>query len=116
MRKAIFYSWDRVLKDSNKDSIKILEIFKSINLGKDRVQYRGNSFILNLTELIHSNYTISEKIDYLGLCSLRNYFDYEYQKESGLFLYFSPISIEKIKLNRLLTINDDYIKFKYEEI
>ena len=113
MVKALFYSWNKVLKYNAYNETKLLNFFSKRVIPKE---LSGNSFILNTKDLILSKYFLSEKIDYIYLCSIRNFFDYNYSKEAGLFLYFSPISIEKIKTNRLLTIKDDYIKFKYEEI
>lgn len=88
---------------------------KQFSETKVPLEFKGNSFILNARDLFKASYYDSEKIDYIALCSLRNYFDFEYSKEAGLYIYFSPISKEKLLKNRLLTINNDFIKFKYEE-
>ncbi len=113
----IFFSWRKILKISNITPNKILDIFSEISSKGVVPKYlTGNSFILNISDLITSNYYMTEKFDYITLAAVRNYFDYEYQNESGLWLPYTDIDIVKIQNNRLLQIKNNYIRFKYEEI
>ncbi len=114
--KPIFFNWDKVKRVCKYDHYKILDMFSQFS--KEGVPHKlaGNSFILNVQDLINQGGFDSEKFDYIILAAMRNYFDYEYQNEKGLWLPFSSIDKVKISKNRLLQICDNYIRFKYEEI
>jgi len=113
--KLLFYSWDKVVKQCDGKIDCILTLFKTFNTKSVPTNLIGDSFMINLDELLSSLSSDVEKIEYLYLCSLRNYFDYKYQNNAKLYLYFSPISVEKISRNSLLKLENDYIKFIYEE-
>lgn len=116
MGKVLFYSWKQVVGYCDSDPKKVLEFFRTSSKTGIPRRLFGKSFILNCSSLMDSAYYDTEKIDYISLCSIRNFFDYQYNNEAGLYKYFSPVNIEKLQHNRLLTIKNDYIKFKYEEI
>ena len=116
MNNLILYDWDKVVRENKSNSLKILDSFKSFNKYGVPKKFIGNSFLLNSLSLLYGNNTESEKIDYLYLASLRNYFDYKYQNISGLYLYFSDLATERVLHNTALYIENDYIHFKYEEL
>ena len=115
MSKIKFFNWDKVIRAGKYDHYKILDIFSSFAKKPVPLNLAGNSFILNIKGFADSKYYDSEKFDYIMLAALRNYFDYEYQANSGLWLPVSPIDTVKISKNRLLRIEDNYIQFKYEK-
>jgi hypothetical protein len=115
MNKIIFYSWRKIIEHTKGDIYNTLVTFKSFISKPVPKDFQGKSFIINLEGLLGSSSSDVEKIEYILLASLRNYFDYKYQNDAKLYLYFSDISLERISKNKLLTIDNDYIKFKYEE-
>jgi len=114
--KPIFFNWDKVLKAGNYNPYKVLDLFNQFSKQGVPTNLAGNSFILNVQDLMNQGSFDYEKFDYIILAAMRNYFDYEYQNELGLWLPYSTIDTVKISKNRLLQICDNYIRFKYEEI
>jgi len=114
--KPIYFDWDKIIKAAKYDQYKILDMFKQFSKEGVPPKLAGNSFILNVQDLMNQVGFDSEKFDYIILAAIRNYFDYEYQNEVGLWLPYSPIDTVKISKNRLLQICDNYIRFKHEEI
>jgi hypothetical protein len=115
MNKIIFYSWRKIVEYNKGDIYETANTFKSFITKPVPKNFLGKSYIINLKDLMECSSSDVEKIEYLLLASLRNYFDYKYQNDAKLYLYFSDISLERISKNKLLTIENDYIKFKYEE-
>lgn len=115
MKNLLFYSWDKVVKENKANTLNVLNSFLEYNRKGVPAKLNGNSFILNSYDILKGAYTEREKIDYLYLASLRNYFDYKYQGMTGLYLYFSDLAEERVYKNRALIVVDDYIKFKHEE-
>lgn len=78
---------------------------------------KGNSFLVNPLELFNDKTTdITYKAQYLRLAGRRDYLLYRQYGIKYLDLSYLPeVSIEAIKLNPLLTINNNIVKFKYEE-
>jgi hypothetical protein len=109
MSKALWFDWKKI---NTQCSGSIACIYKKFEQGD---LPPGSSFLLNLDGVLNHRVSINHKVMYFYLASLRNYFDYEYRDNLGLYLYFSDIKIEHIKQNKLLTIENDYIRFYYEE-
>lgn len=78
--------------------------------------FSGDSFLLNPYSLVFSQYTDKEIADYIGLASFRKYSEYLTTNDAGLDILHSPLSEEQIKQNRLLSIENGRIRFKYEEV
>ena len=78
----------------------------------------GDSYLLNPRLLLKNENTVSFKhmAEYVGLASYRRYNDYKMTNESTLLLYQNKMKIANIKTNPLLTIRDNKIHFKLEEI
>lgn len=75
----------------------------------------GNSFLLNFPALYNCNIDVLQKQQYLLLASKRNFADYLILNNPNLDLSLYPeISIDKLKNNPLLTINNNLIIFKFE--
>jgi hypothetical protein len=115
MKKTIFYSWARIAEYCKGDIHCIVKTFKTFTNKPVPPNLSGKSFILNLKDLLDSKALESEIVEYLLLASLRNYFDYKYQNDTTLYLFFSDISSDRIRKNKLLTLENNYIKFIYEE-
>lgn len=125
----LLFNWNEILKRSKgnvMDTITILRIItfkltpKNYN---DRVfkfyehYYGGQSFLLNPEELLSTGRSYSDKevVEYAGVASFRNYFEYVQTKDSTLDLLMLPISEDIITKNRLLDIKDGRIHFMFEE-
>jgi hypothetical protein len=77
-----------------------------------------SSFILNPKELF-KNEAGAERYEiytYIKLCSFRSYISYLESKKSNIAtaLVEDCMDISKLKFNRLLTVTDSHIDFKYE--
>jgi hypothetical protein len=79
---------------------------------------KGSNFLLNLIDLVEDKTVdILHKYQYLELSAMRRYSDYKYYGFSGIDLSLYPdIDIEKIKHNKLLTVINNAINFKYEQV
>jgi hypothetical protein len=78
----------------------------------------GSSFLLNPEQLFSDKTTdILYKSQYIQLAGRRDYTHYLLYDTKYLDLtYFKDVDILKIKTNPLLTIKENKIHFKYEEI
>ena len=125
----LLYDWKKIKKESDgnvKDIMTILHIltYKLPPVNRhDRIfkfwqkSFHGNSFLVNPEPLFiqRRRYSDSEIVQYAGIASLRNYYEYQKTKDTTLdFLYFGREDI--IESNRLLWIEGDSIHFKFEEI
>lgn len=78
--------------------------------------FSGDSYLLNPWPLVFTKeYTVKEIADYIGLASFRKYSEYLTTNDAGLDILHSPLSEAQIKQNRLLSIENGRIRFKYEE-
>lgn len=82
------------------------------------VNLAGNSFLLNPAPFFSDKSTdVIYKAQYIRLAGRRDYATYKYYGTKYLDLsFFKDIDLDAIKHNPLLTINQDKIYFKYEEI
>jgi hypothetical protein len=78
----------------------------------------GNSFLVNPADLFADKTTdIIYKSQYIQLAGRRDYSSYKLYNINYLDLsYFKDIDISKIITNPLLTITENKIHFKYEDI
>jgi hypothetical protein len=78
----------------------------------------GSSFLLNAFSLFNDKSTdVIFKAQYIRLAGRRNYANYKHYGIKYLDLsFFSDIDLNAIKHNPLLTITNNKIYFKYEEI
>lgn len=79
--------------------------------------FDGESFMLNPHELIQNafRWTPREVAQYIGLASFRSYNQYSVSRDASLDLFHSPMNEDDINKNRLLRIDNDRIRFYYEE-
>jgi hypothetical protein len=80
--------------------------------------FTGDSYLLDPHSLLlwgRVEASLKEIADYIGLASLRKYSEYLTTNDAGLDILHSPLSEEQIKQNRLLSIENGRIRFKYEE-
>jgi len=85
---------------------------------KPLLNLSGNNYLLNPAPLFSDKTTdVAYKAQYIRLAGRRDYFQYKYYKTKHLDLsYYTDINLDAIKTNPLLTITDNKIHFKYEEI
>ena len=113
--KTVFFNYYKVIDFCKKDPYKVLDFFSTLYKKPMPTNLVGTSFILDVASLMRSPYYDSEKLDYINLAAIRNFFDYEYQANAGLWLPYATVDTVKIRSNRLLQIKDNYIHFKFEE-
>ena len=126
----IFYNWKKILKESNGKVGDILAILDILTYQKPPVNrkdrrfrfwqksFHGESYLLHPEALFiqRTRYSDKEIAQYAGIASLRNYFDYRSRKDTTLDLIYFTGNQDIINQNRLLSIEDDRIHFKFEEI
>jgi len=126
----LFYNWEKILRESKgsvKDIMTILNIltYKLPPVNRyDRKfkfwtkSFHGNSFLVNPKPIFiqRRRYSDSELVQYAGIASLRNYFEYQKTKDTTLDLLHFTGNEDSIKNNRLLRIENDRIHFLFEEI
>ena len=110
MKRLVFFDRETLLrkgKNSTKDIYALLPNLHTMP---------GKSFIVDLHDLIKdSSADVGEKIDYLMLCSFRNWVDYKFYKNLTLDRRFTNLTDQRIISNPLLAIRNGRIYFKWEE-
>lgn len=98
----------------------MIRYFKYLYL--KRYDYRslaGNNFIVNPEIIIRNPYRLSNQqlAEYLGLCALRNYANYQQSKEVNLELEYFPPWIPKqvVEANPLIELNKTKLIFLKEK-
>lgn len=116
----LHYDFTKIWLLSGGQSDLILKYFTY--LYEDRVEYRslkGHNFILNPETVIDNPLRLSKRAlaEYLGICALRNYSQYQQYKEVNLDLEYFPDYIPRcvVDTNPLLAIDKSKIIFKLEE-
>ena len=127
---VVRYDWNKINKAAKGKLGRIITIFNMIAFNKKVLSrkdpkyyiatkdYSGDSYLLNPKGLFEyrNSYTDREICHYIALAALRNYSEYVISGDSTLSLIRSPISIEKLKANRLLSVEGNRISFLYEEV
>ena len=125
----LLFNWNEILKRSKGNDLDTITILRIITFKltpknyNDRVfkfyehYYGGQSFLLNPEKLLNAGRSYSDKevVEYAGVASFRNYFEYQQTKDSTLDLLMLPISEDIITKNRLLDIKNGRIHFMFEE-
>ena len=77
----------------------------------------GSSFLLNPVDLFEDKLSdILYRVQYIKLAAMRPYSMYKLYQIKTLDLSFLPdINLQAIKHNKLLTINNNQLHFKYED-
>lgn len=125
------YSWRKIKTMAGRSSGRVyLALYSMIHRGLPRSRYdplyklqskdfTGESYLLNVYDLLIKGPTeasIKEIADYVGLASFRKYSEYLLTNDASLDILHSPLSEEQLKQNRLLSIENGRIRFKYEEV
>jgi hypothetical protein len=126
---ATFFNLARLEIESKKDSKRLVETLRLHFINKTKPKnarqeikplsnLKGNSFLLNPEPLFNDKSTdVIYKAQYIKLAGRRDYLLYQLYGHRHLDLsYFLDIDINLIRHNPLLTIKDNKIYFKYEEL
>ena len=74
---------------------------------------KGVSYIINIDSLLRNNLaSVHDIAQYIELCSRRNYVDYKFHRIRSLPSVVAYDS--NVQYNRLITVNDSKVHFKYE--
>ncbi len=119
----LFYNYQNIKDIAKYNPTRILQTLvkykdkKILNLDVLN-KIKGSSYLLNISDLVNDKTVdILHKMQYLELAAKRNYSDYKYNRFSGLDLSMFPdIDIAKLKYNKLLTVTNNTLNFKYEQV
>lgn len=126
----VTYEWLKIFKQSQGSPSIILDILTYIverPIPKDdydiitkrmsKIDWSGDSFLLNPQAVIDNRHFFKEKelAEYVGLASFRNLAEYKTTGRKTLPVKECPVKLESIKDNRLLSIVNNQIYFKWEE-
>ena len=127
---TILFDWKKIHKASGGKVKNIFLILKCLTtkakpFNKRGMAYNfyntdfsGDSYLLNPELLLKYShcYTLKELAQYIALASYRNYAEYKMAGVTTLKLTSCPVTLEKIKENRLLEIKNGVIHFLFEEV
>lgn len=118
----LFFNWNSLVKESNNDPLKIVDLLKKFKANKIlkhglRNKLKGNSFLINAEKILEDNQTdILYIYQYIFLAAKRDYNLYKLYGVTSLPLsYYPDIELGSIRHNPLLDVTNNEIKFKYEE-
>jgi hypothetical protein len=123
------FNWKKIVKDTGGKTKDILAImhwltFKQVPQSKNDILFRyfernyaGDSFLVNAESLFFKkhNYDIAEIMQYFSLASYRSFAKYVHGRTVTLDFFHVEVEEDAIDNNRLLTLEDDLIHFKYED-
>lgn len=126
----IFFDWKKVHQKGERSTRKILDIiyyltYKPIPYDKldkmfyiGREDYTGDSFLINPHLLFENRKKHLDRhiVEYIGFASLRNYADYVITGNTSLALLACLGKENIINNNSLLHIENQKIRFLYEEV
>ena len=105
-----FFNYERIYLLSHGKPKQLVQYF--------REEVNGTDFIVNPKAIV-DNFWVSDrhKAEYIGLCSLRNYEDYQFNGSVDLDLEILPLWIPKqvIVENPLVTLTETKILFNKEK-
>lgn len=121
----IMFNWSYLYKYCKKDCNTIIDVLRYLS-GIDEITNKTadivnkikdepkDSYVLDCVGLLtDTTATNQEKCIYIYIASKRNYLDYKMANKDWLNLNLISVDIDKIKYNRLLSIKNDIIYFKY---
>ena len=126
----IKYNWEKILQTTKGDPGQIMVIIHmltyNVRLPKnynDPVykycgqSFEGYSFLVNPKKLLAErlNYSNRECAEYVAIASYRNYMHYRTSGETTLELINLPFLEEVFNNNRLLTLKQGFLCFKFED-
>ena len=126
----IKYNWEKIAETTQHDPSQIMLVLHMLTYPRRPSNYRdptfkyygqsfeGLRFLLNPERLLveRKNYTNQECAEYIGIASYRNYLEYKKTGDSSLQLIKLPFLEEVFNNNRLLTMKDGIVHFKFEDI
>lgn len=124
----ILFDWKKVREYTNNDIIQILHVmfyitYRPIPKNKrdefyhiSKINWYGTSFLVNPDDLFEKSvgHTNKEIAEYIALAALRSYGEYKATRKTTLDLFKANVDKSTIENNRLLTLEDDKIHFKWE--
>ena len=126
----VLFVWKKILyrtEGKTKDILSIMHMLTFMSFPSDTKdvlykyideQFVGPCFATKLEDFFYEakSYTTRERLEYLSLLSRRSLAEYFQSQTITLDLSHANLSQDIIKRNRLLTLEDSLIHFKYEDI
>lgn len=106
-----FFNYEEIYIAAHGDSTRMLEIFHQGTI--------GDNFIVNPKALVDARWFSDRvKAEYLGICALRNYEDYVYNKDVDLSIDLVPtwVPLDVIKKNPLIKVTETKIILLKEKV
>ena len=124
---VLFFSLQKLEKESLCSDLRFMQILEDYYNSKElkrstlsKLKYKsiaGNSYLLNARPLFNQPIDIAYVVQYIKLAARRDYTLFNLYKEIRLDLSFFPdLDISSFIKNPLLDVNNNHIKFKFEEI
>lgn len=116
----LLYDFNKMWLLSGGQSHLIIKYFKYLHRDEHDFRFlKGSNFMLNPELVVNNPFKLNQRTlaEYIGLCALRNYSNYQQYKDTGLEMEYFPNYIPRaiVDNNPLLTTNKSKIIFKYEE-
>ena len=125
----ILFNWKKIVKDTGGKTKDILAVMHWLTYKqfpsntKDRIyryfedNYHGDSFLVCPESIFlkRQNYGVTEIMQYFSLASRRSFAKYVHGRTTTLDFFHANVEEDAIDNNRLLTLEDGLIHFKYED-
>ena len=117
----LLYDFEKIWLLSAGQSKLIVRYFKHLYFNKPEFTYlKGSNFMVNPLVVVNNPYKLANRLlaEYIGVCSLRNYANYQQLRDTDLEIDYFPDYIPKmiVENNPLLTIENTKIIFKKEKL
>lgn len=126
----VLFDWKKIVDRTggkSKDILAIMHMMTFMTFPSDtkdvlykyiHINFVGNSFAAELKPFFFEakSYTTRERLEYLSLLSRRSFAEYMHNQTVTLDLSHANLSQDIINNNRLLTLKDGLVHFKYEDI
>lgn len=126
----VLFDWKKIVDRTggkSKDILAVMHMLTFMTFPSDtkdvlykyiHINFVGNSFAEELKPFFFEakRYTTRERLEYLSLLSRRSFAEYMHNQTVTLDLSHANLSQDIINNNRLLTLKDGLVHFKYEDI
>ena len=126
----VLFDWKKIVDRTggkSKDILAVMHMLTFMTFPSDtkdvlykyiHINFVGNSFAEELKPFFFEakSYTTRERLEYLSLLSRRSFAEYMHNQTVTLDLSHANLSQDIINNNRLLTLKDGLVHFKYEDI
>lgn len=115
----VLFDYEKIWLLSGGQSKLIVQYFRGLYFRRPEYDYlKGSSFVLKPEVIVNNPHRLAKRTlaEYLGLCALRNYSNYQQFRDVNLDLEYFPDYIPKqiVEQNPLVTLEKTKLIFKEE--